>query len=155
MNILFICTANICRSALAEVVLRKKLEERGLGGFVVESAGVRNLEGEPRDETLAAIARKAGYVLGGIAHYLDDAQLNAADLIICMEHYHVVEVQKRLPYARWDRIHRFNELCFGEPTNLIDPSGNTDYIYQCAFDSIEAGCEALISRLERMNNEDI
>lgn len=150
MNILFVCTANICRSALAEVVLRKKLEERGLNGFVVESAGVRNLEGEPRDETLIAIARNAGYALDGAAHYLSDAQLNAADLIICMEHYHVVEIQKRLPYVHWNRIHRFNEICFGEQTNLIDPSGNTTYIYQYAFDRIEAGCEALLLKLEKM-----
>ena len=30
MKILFVCSANICRSALAEVILRKKLQEKGV-----------------------------------------------------------------------------------------------------------------------------
>jgi len=42
MKILFICTANICRSALAEFILRKKLQESGLTSIKVESAGIRN-----------------------------------------------------------------------------------------------------------------
>ena len=49
MKILFICSANICRSALAEVILRKKLREKGLADIEVDSAGVHNFAGEPRD----------------------------------------------------------------------------------------------------------
>ena len=40
MNILVVCTGNICRSPTAEAVLRKKLVEAGLGDKVrVDSAG--------------------------------------------------------------------------------------------------------------------
>ena len=148
MKILFICSANICRSALAEVVLRKKLQQCGLNNIQVESAGIHNYEGTPRDETLVALAREAGYELGGYARYISDDMLDA-DLIICMEHFHVVEMQKRVPYVRWNRIRLFNEICFGEPTNLIDPSGDTNYIYQYTFERIESGCEVLPLRLER------
>lgn len=148
MKILFVCTANVCRSALAEVVLRKKLHERGLDSVEVVSAGVHNYEGMPRDETMVAFARKAGYEMGGYARYISDDMLDA-DLIICMEHFHVVEMQKRLPYARWNRIHRFNEICFGEKTNMPDPSGNTDYIYQYNRERIEAGCDSLIIKLSK------
>ena len=49
MKILFVCNANICRSALAEVVLKKKLQEKGLTDIEVESAGVHNYAGAPRD----------------------------------------------------------------------------------------------------------
>ena len=127
------CTANICRSALAEVVLKKKLQQKGLTEIEVESAGVHNYQGSPRDYTMVAYARKAGYEMGGTAHYVTQAMVDSADLIICMEHSHVVEIQKRLPYVRWSRIYTFNEICFGEQTGLIDPTGNTGYMYHYAL----------------------
>ena len=37
------------------MILKKMLQESGVTGIEVESAGVRNLEGEPRDTTMAAI----------------------------------------------------------------------------------------------------
>ena len=147
MKILFICTANICRSALAEVILKKKLIERGRTDIEVESAGIRNYEGRQRDEKMESLARKAGYEMGGAARYASQDLLESADLIICMENFQVVEIQKRLPYMFWERLYRFNVICFGEQTDLADPSGNTDYIYQYSFDTIEAGCEILAQRL--------
>ena len=146
MKILFVCTANVCRSPLAEVILKKKLQDRNYTGIEVMSAGVRNYN-LPRDENMSAIARKAGYEMGGVAQYASQEVLESADLIICMENHHVVEIQKRLPYMLWERLYRFNVICFGEKTDLADPSGNTDYIYQYSFDTIEAGCEILAQRL--------
>ncbi len=148
MKILFVCTANVCRSALAEVILRKKLQERGRTDIEVESAGVRNYEGLPRDGKMVGMARKAGYEMGGVARYASQEVLESADIIICMENYHVVEVQKRLPYMLWERLYRFNVICFGEQTDLVDPSGNTDYIYQYSFDRLETGCEILAQKCD-------
>ena len=153
MKILFVCTANIWRSALAEVVLKKKLQQKGLTDIEVESAGVHNYEGSPRDYTMVAYTRKAGYELGGTANYVTQAMVDSADLIICMEHSHVVEIQKRLPYVRWNRIYTFNEICFGEQTGLVDPSGNTGYMYRYACNKILDGCEILAWKLEMMVNE--
>ena len=39
MHILFICTGNACRSALAESVLRKQLRDAGVDDIAVASAG--------------------------------------------------------------------------------------------------------------------
>lgn len=153
MRILFICTANICRSALAEVVLKKKLQEKSLADIEVESAGVHNYEGSPRDYTMTAYAHKAGYELGGCAHYVTQAMVDSADLIICMEHSHVVEIQKRLPCVRWSRIYLFNEICFGEQTGLVDPSGNTGYMYRYTCNKILDGCDMLAWKLEKMTND--
>ena len=152
MKILFVCTANICRSALAEAILKKMLKEKGLTDIEVTSAGVKNYDDEPLEETMVAIAREAGYDMDGFAHYIDDSLLDA-DLIICMEHYHLVEMQKRLPYARWGCIHLFNKICFDERTNLIDPSGDTDYIYHYTFEKVRKGCELLSQTIEKIANE--
>ena len=153
MKILFVCTANICRSALAEVMLKKMLQEKDLNDIEVESAGVQNYEGAPPDYMMSSYAYKAGYELSGTAHYVTQPMVDSADIIICMEHCHVVEIQKRLPYVRWSRIYTFNEICFGEQTGLIDPTGNTGYMYHYALGKIQNGCEILAWKLEMMVNE--
>ena len=150
MKILFICSANICRSALAEVILRKKLREKGLADIEVDSAGIHNYAGEPRDPKMVSLARQSGYDMGSVAQYITKQLVDAADLIICMEYHHVVELQKwYVPYVRWGRIHRFNEICFNERTDLPDPSGDTDYMYQYVFDKILEGSNIIVSKLSK------
>ena len=153
MKILFVCSANICRSALAEVILKKKLQQKGLTEIEVHSAGVHNYAGEPRDFVMASYAHKAGYEMGEESKYITQEMVDTADLIVCMEYFHVVEIQKRLPYIRWSCIHLFNELCFGEQTNLIDPSGSTGYFYSLTFQHIEEGCGTLAWKLQKMFRE--
>ena len=151
MKILFVCSANICRSALAEVILTKKLEENGIDGVEVSSVGVYDYAGEPRDPMMVSLARQAGYDMGGVAKFINRQSIDDADLIICMEYHHVVELQKwYVPYARWSCIHRFNEICFNERTDLPDPSGDTDYMYQYVFDKIIEGCEILVLHVSKM-----
>ena len=152
MKILFVCTANICRSALAESVLRKKLRQKGLTDIFVDSAGVHDYAGEPYDSQMASLARRAGYDMEGYAKHVTPSMLENADIIICMEHFHMVEVQKRLPYAKWNRIHLFNEICFNERTDLPDPSGDTNYMHQYVFDMIIKGCNTIVSHLLNFPN---
>ncbi|SDL91535.1 protein-tyrosine phosphatase [Nonomuraea maritima] len=58
-----VCMGNICRSPMAEVVLRKTLEDRGLGDRVtVESAGTGGWHaGDPMDERALRILAQHGY----------------------------------------------------------------------------------------------
>lgn len=148
MKILFVCSANICRSALAEVILRKKLQEHVVTDVDVDSAGLFDYAGEPRDETLIRLASKAGYELGGFSKQISQSLADSADLIICMEHFQLVVLQRfHVPYERWNCIRRFNDICFGEQSDLIDPSGDTDYMYNYVFEKIQSGCERLVVRI--------
>lgn len=148
MKVLFICSANICRSPLAEVVLRKKLDEKDVAGVEVCSAGILDLEGEPRDPHMIALAQKDGYEMMGKAIRINKELIESADIIICMSHYHIVEVQKELPYSHWHRIKRFNEVCFDEMTDLRDPTGNLDEVYKQVYDKIVYGCDILALKLK-------
>ena len=150
MKILFVCSANICRSALCEVVLKQKLIERGINGVDVNSAGVLNYVGEPRDAVMQAYAQKAGFELHGSSVYITEELLNSADYIVCMEHFHVVEVQKRLPYVHWNRIRLFNVVCFEERTGLPDPSGDTGYMYAYVLQRVIEGCGSLAWKISKM-----
>lgn len=147
MIILFVCSANVCRSALAEAILNKKLRLLGIEDVVVESAGVLNLAGQPRDAKMVEMARNAGYEMCGAAKYVEQTKIDTADLIVCMDFYHLVEIQKRLDFKYWKRIHRFMDICFGDKSDLPDPSGDTDYMYQYVFHKIEEGCDILAQKI--------
>lgn len=60
-GILVVCAANICRSPLAELVLREELATRGLGGVVVASAGVRAIEGAGACDEVVALRDDEGW----------------------------------------------------------------------------------------------
>ena len=77
-RVLTVCTGNICRSPIAEVVLRDRFEAAGLGDrVVVDSAGVSDEEeGNPIDPRAARVLQEAGYA----APRRRARQANAADL---------------------------------------------------------------------------
>ena len=65
MNILMVCLGNICRSPLADGLLRSKVKRDGLAA-VVESAGTANYHvGGPPDERMTETAMKNGIDLNG------------------------------------------------------------------------------------------
>ena len=61
MHILFICTGNVSRSAVAECILRTMAEREGRNNLTVASAGVQNLYGQSYDPQMIATAAKYGY----------------------------------------------------------------------------------------------
>ena len=147
MKVLFICSANICRSALAEVVLRAELEKLGVKGVEVDSAGVYDFSGRGRDPQMVSIAQESGYALGGISKTMNRSDLNQADLIICMDRSHYIMIQRELDYDKWERLHLFREICFGEKTDLPDPTFDTEDKYRLVFQQIVEGCKLLAGNI--------
>lgn len=90
-KVLFVCTENICRSPLAEGLMRHHLRESGLASSVtVASAGtlvsMRGARPDPRAEKIAA-AR--GVKLGSIrARRVSRRDLVKSDYIFAMDHKH-------------------------------------------------------------------
>lgn len=116
MKILFICSANACRSALAEAILRKMLKDSGISGVEVASCGTKFYGELERDEIMCRIAAEHGYDMGGKAVVMTEELLDSADRIIVMTEYNHNDVTRLLTYSHWDRIVRFNDYCFGEPS---------------------------------------
>lgn len=90
-RVIFVCTGNICRSPMAEVVLRALTEQHGLGERVVSrSAGTGDWHvGERADErTLDALTRRG---LDGSLHrarQFTAASFTENDLIIALDRTH-------------------------------------------------------------------
>ncbi|BBX96953.1 low molecular weight protein-tyrosine-phosphatase [Mycobacterium lacus] len=90
LHVTFVCTGNICRSAMAEKVFADQLRRRGLGDAVrVTSAGTGNWHvGDGADERATRVLRAHGYPTGHRAAQLDADHLSA-DLVVALGRNHV------------------------------------------------------------------
>ena len=100
LRVLFVCTANVCRSPLAEALLRHRLRGLGLQRRVaVASAGTRvGQPGRPPDPRLRRLALEAGFNLGRIrARQVTPAMLAESDHVLAMEPVHLQELAALCP----------------------------------------------------------
>lgn len=114
---------------------------------IVESYAKLEKRQFEREEIMCRIAAEHGCEMGGKAIPMNEGLLNSADLIIVMTNRHREEVTRLLRYDHWNRIVRFNDFCFGEPSDLPDPHFQTEYVYRTCFDTIECGCAEIIKKL--------
>lgn len=105
VSILMVCTGNICRSPMAEGLLRHLLPQSLKSIVTVQSAGTQGLHGN-RAEPFAinAAATFGADISGHRARILDATMVRSADLILAMEQYHLGKINDllifRCKYAR-------------------------------------------------------
>ncbi len=89
-SILVICTGNICRSPIAEGLLRDALQRRfAERAPEVSSAGTSGLEGSgAMPESVQAAAELGVDISGHIARRLTSAMADPPDLLLCMASEH-------------------------------------------------------------------
>ena len=92
-RVVMVCTGNMCRSAMAQIVLAQRLRELGVSEVQVSSAGVSNEEqGNPIDYRAARLLREQGYKGADVSTH---AQLRHADLLLAMTASHQRELIRR------------------------------------------------------------
>lgn len=146
MQILFICTGNVSRSPVAECILRTMAERAGRSDIIVSSAAVHDLHSQLYDQQMAAAAARHGYSMRGQSIHMTDELLHKADFIFVMERYHIIQVQKNLPYDQWYKLKQLNQYCFGEALDIEDPL-YSDEQYEVIFNQIESCCKIIMSRI--------
>jgi protein-tyrosine-phosphatase len=100
-KVLFICTANICRTPMAKYYLQEKLRSQGLNDLVeVMSAGTWAQEGHPAAENSVLVCREHGIdVSAHVATNLTTGIINEADLILCMSKRHKKDLISVFPHS--------------------------------------------------------
>ena len=100
-EILIVCTGNICRSPMAEGLLRQMLAVRRLNGFDVRSAGTHAMDGRPAEPHAVAAALEMGVdIAAHAARSLDRDMVDRAELILVMEQGHADLIARVLPPER-------------------------------------------------------
>ena len=100
MNVLFVCTGNICRSPMAEVLGRAEGRSRGLSDLSCASAGTFALAGRPASGPGVAVAASHGLDLAGHrSRELSLELLEWADVIVAMEASHAEAATRWAPEA--------------------------------------------------------
>ncbi|WP_062644799.1 low molecular weight protein-tyrosine-phosphatase [Streptomyces maremycinicus] len=89
-RVCFVCTGNICRSPMAESVLRARVEDAGLGALVeVESAGTGDWhEGENADPRALVVLEEHGYALRHTARRFEPSWFARLDLVVALDSGH-------------------------------------------------------------------
>ncbi len=146
MNILFVCTANISRSFLAEKLMRHEIGQRRLEGISVKSAGVYASPGAPCDPIMAAyLADRQIEHSPHLSRRIEEADVVWADRILVMERTHAEEIVRAWPLAegKVEPLGRYVSMD-SSSDDVIDPYGRTPYHYRLAQSQITLGLKNFI-----------
>ena len=93
MKVLFICTANVCRSPLAEGYLKNLQQKDPLANLEIASAGVLAREGSQAFDCSIEVAQMNGFDLKEhTARQLTLEMAQEADMILCMETWQAARI---------------------------------------------------------------
>ena len=99
-RILFVCTGNTCRSPMAAGLFAKMLQERGVTGIAVASAGLAAFDGAPASAEAVEVMRQFGVDLSGHrTRRLTREMVLTADLVLTMTKRHKEAVLALAPEA--------------------------------------------------------
>jgi len=151
IKILFVCHGNICRSPMAEFVMKKLVRERGLEKeFLIASAATSREElGNPVYPPAKRKLWEHGMSCSGkTAVQMTKEDYDRYDYIIGMDSMNrrnILRIIKSDPQSKVSLLLDFTD----RPHSVADPWYSGDF--DAAFDDITAGCRALLEHILSYN----
>ena len=149
-TLLFICTANICRSPMAEGIFNALAEERGLAWRAASAGVVALVDEDIAPNARAALGEVGIYTEGHRGRQVSEEMLKEADLVLTMGPRHSATLHKRfgdLP----GKVYTLPEYATGVSSEegIPDPYGYTMTAYRASVRQLLEYVEGVVMRLER------
>ncbi|WP_289050491.1 low molecular weight protein-tyrosine-phosphatase [uncultured Psychrobacter sp.] len=132
-NILVVCVGNICRSPMAEALLKQRYPHKN-----IDSAGVGALVGHSADP--AALEIMAGQeidITNHVAKQIDEGLAKKADLIFTMSDSQTKWIEERWPFCRGKTF----KLGHWQDKDIADPYKHEMSAFQTAYQDIVVSLE--------------
>lgn len=151
MKLLFVCLGNICRSPLAEGIMRHKIAECNLD-WEVDSAGTGGWHaGELPDSRSIQVAKKYGIDLTyQRARKLRSIDYEEFDRIYVMDSMNYQDVKRLAKEDEYDKIELImNELEPHRNINVPDPYYGEGDGFEHVFQMLDSACDAIIKKYSK------
>lgn len=147
MRILFVCTGNTCRSALADAIARKVAVERGLADVEIVSAGTSAWDSAPASDGALLVGMERGLDLSQHrAQTLTRELVRDAALVLAMGPHHLERIEALggtgKAYLLTDYTSRG-----GTTRPINDPIGGELDVYRATADELEQEVRRLFDRI--------
>lgn len=151
IKVMFTCHGNICRSPMAEFVLRDLVEKQGLAeSFFIRSSATSTEEigspvhsGTQRKLDSVGISTKGKYAI-----QLTWADYGKYDFFIGMDDWNIKNMKRILKNDPDEKIHKLLDFTV-TPGNIADPWYTGDF--ETTYGEVLAGCEGFLQFLEKNN----
>jgi len=153
INILVICSGNICRSPMAEGLLRKGLDEAFPGHFVIRSAGISTQPDMRASLPAVEVMRTEGIDLQQHrSRLIDEELIEWSDVVLAMTPDHVSRLYDLFPdqSGKVFLYPTFPDTNMEGQEGIPDPYGGNIDVYQKTADQLKVATQAILPHLREL-----
>jgi protein-tyrosine-phosphatase len=152
-SILFVCTANICRSPMAAALFQDLLKKQPGGSqWRIESAGTWTYNGQPACDGAQNAMRSRGLDISSHrSREVTAALLESFDLILTMEKSHEEALQIDFPQVA-EKVFQLREA-LGAYGDIEDPYGGQQEEYDAAAEELSVLLEQGLEKIIKLTRE--
>ena len=147
IKILFVCHGNICRSPMAEFVMKDMVEKKGIAeDFYIASAATSTEEigNGVHYGTRKKLAEFGISTDGKRAVQLKKSDYDKYDYIIGMDSWNMRNMKRMMPEDKDNKLHLLLDFS-ANPRDIADPWYTGDF--DTTYDDILEGCTALMNKI--------
>ena len=155
LTVLFVCTANICRSPMAEGILKQVVSSNELKDMLrVESAGVAAIRGERASAFAQEVIRESGIDISDHrSQPVTERLLKNSDLVLVMTPSHKNEIHEVHPEYR-GKVFLLKEYGRKRKSttdmSIEDPYGGTKETYEVCFLRLHREIKRILPEIEAL-----
>jgi protein-tyrosine phosphatase len=154
MKVLMVCLGNICRSPLAEGILKQKFKRNNIEGFVDSAGTAAYHAGEKPDPRSIEIANKYGIdIKNQTARKFQVEDFDLFDKIFVMDSENLADIKKvarnQQDIQKVEMI--LNQSLPGKNLPVPDPYYGGEDGFENVYSLLDNACEAIVEQIKNNN----